>query len=260
MLPSVVAPQAKKGNSSQNNGLSLILYTYYGAIYSASMWVLPTYDRPERAQQTLESIELAGCNTPGLVYIDGSKNPKYANLRLPKGWSVWKNPMNGGVCKALNEVFHQFPDLSWYGFISDDSLIRTPCWDKLLLSKADHYAIVHSADGWRTERRIHGAVVFGGELLRALGWWVPPGLIHSFCDDVWETIADKMNLRRYVPDVMVEHCHFANGKTAIDQSYLKAYSSFDEDKKNFLRWKEEDFELAVKRIMNRKKCVFYDSK
>lgn len=216
------------------------------------MWVLPTYDRPERAQQTLNSIEQAGCNTPGLVYIDGSLNPKYAELRLPKGWSIWKNPINRGVCAGLNDVFARFPNCSWYGFISDDSIIRTPSWDTLLLAKADDFAIVHSADGWRTDHRIHGAVLFGGELLRSLGWWVPPGLIHSFCDDVWECIAEALNLRRYVPEVMVEHCHFGNGKTAVDRSYLKAYASFEEDKMAFLKWKEEDFEKALLRIGKRR--------
>ncbi|MBX7067006.1 MAG: glycosyltransferase [Parachlamydiales bacterium] len=216
------------------------------------MWVLPTYDRPERAQQTLDSIEKAGCNTPGLVYIDGSQNPCYDNLRLPCGWSVLRGEVNRGVCSALNTVFARYPNCSWYGFISDDSMIRTPCWDTLLLSKADNYTIVHSADGWRTDHRIHGAVIFGGELLRALGWWVPTGLIHSFCDDVWESIADAIDGRRYVPEVMVEHCHFGNGKTAVDRSYLKAYASFDEDKAAFLKWKKEDFELALKRIAKRR--------
>lgn len=213
------------------------------------MWVLPTYDRPERAQQTLDSIAQSGCTTPGLVYIDGNRT--YPALNLPAGWSVWENDINRGVCAALNDVLAHFPNCPWYGFISDDSLVRTPSWDTLLLSQADDYSIVHSADGWRADERIHGAVVFGGELLRALGWWVPQGLIHSFCDDVWEAIAKALHLRRYVPAVMVEHCHFGNEKAPIDPSYLKAYNSFDEDSKAFLRWKETDFQAAIERIQKR---------
>ncbi|MBU6382747.1 MAG: glycosyltransferase [Verrucomicrobia bacterium] len=213
------------------------------------MWVLPTYDRPERAQKTLDSIAQSGCTTPGLVYIDG--NQKYPALHLPKGWSVWQNELNRGVCAALNDVFARFPNCPWYGFMSDDSLVRTPFWDQRLLAQMDDYSIVHSADGWRSEERIHGAVVFGGELLRALQWWVPDGLVHSFCDDVWESIAHALHLRRYVPEVMVEHCHFGNQKAPVDFSYLKAYQSFDQDQQAFLKWKEMDFQAAIERVQKR---------
>ncbi len=216
------------------------------------MWIIPTYNRPERAQQTLDSLVENGCQTPGLVYIDGSKHPGYDSLRLPKGWEIWKREENRGVCAALNDVFSRFPNLSWYGFISDDSLVRTPFWDELLLEKREDFAIVHSDDGWQAKRRIHGAVLFGGELLRALGWWVPPGLVHSFCDDVWETIANALHLRRFVPEVLVEHCHFWNGKTSLDHSYVKAYASFDADKQAFLKWKEEHLAEALELIQKRK--------
>jgi hypothetical protein len=216
------------------------------------MWVLPTYNRPERAQQTLDSLEQMGCQTPGLVYVDGAVHPAYDHLRLPRGWSLWKREVNKGVCAGLNEVFARYPNCAWYGFISDDSMVRTPSWDTKLLAKIDDYTIVHSADGWQSGDRIHGAVVFGGELLRALGWWVPPGLIHSFCDDVWESIADGALLRKFVPEVLVEHLHFWNGKTCIDRSYVKAYASFDEDRAAYIRWRETDFFSALERIRLRR--------
>jgi hypothetical protein len=210
------------------------------------MWILPTYHRPRQVQITLDSIEKAGTQTPGLVFIDGSKG--YGDLRLPNGWKVMRGEVNRGVCGVLNHCFSLYPDLAWYGFISDDSVVRTPLWDQKLLQFMDGYSIIHSNDGWRSDERIHGAVIFGGELLRALGWWVPPGLNHCFCDDVWEAIAEKKNLRKYVPDVMVEHLHIANGKSFVDRSYLKAYESFDADKAAFLKWKETDFAKAVERI------------
>jgi hypothetical protein len=230
---------------------------FAGKKYVAYMWVLPTYDRPERAQETLDSIERCGVNTSGLIYVDGSTNPGYANLRAPKNWSIWKGEKNLGVCRALNAVFSKFPNEPWYGFLSDDSIVKTPNWDQILLSKRDNFSIVHSADGWqsgpRIHGRIHGAVLFGGELLRALGWWVAPGLVHSFCDDVWEAIADAAHLRKFVPEVMVEHCHFGNGKRAIDPSYLKAYHSFDQDKEAFMLWKEKDLSKALRQIAVRQK-------
>lgn len=214
-----------------------------------SMWILPTYNRPAKAQKTLDSVIAANCTTPGLVYLDGSQNPKYDSLRLPKDWTIYKSTINRGVCGSLNDAFKQFPNLKWYGFLSDDSIVRTFEWDQKLLAELDDFSIVHSADGWRTEYRIHGAVIFGGELLRALGWWVPKGLIHSFCDDVWEAIAEKLKIRRYLPEVLVEHMHFWNGKTELDQSYLKAYSSFDKDQETYTLWKKNELENAIQRVL-----------
>ncbi len=219
------------------------------------MWVLPTYDRPERAQETLNSIMKAGCHTKGIVFVDGAKNPGYNHLKLPKGWELWRNEKNRGLCNALNKVFFRFPNLAWYGFLSDDSIVRTPNWDQKLLTHVDDFAIVHSDDGWQTHCRIHGAVLFGGELLRTLGWWVPLGLIHSFCDDVWETIAKKTGLHRFVPEVLVEHRHFWNGKAPLDASYLKAYATFDADKASFLKWKEKELEEILRRIYCASRCA-----
>lgn len=215
------------------------------------MWVLPTFDRPERVQKTLDSIASAESKTPGLVYLDGSKNSGYDHMRLPNGWSLWKSEENRGVCRVLNDIFTRYPNCPWYGFLSDDSIVRTTGWDLKLLSHLDDFGIVHSADGWQSGERIHGAVLFGKELLSALGWWTAPGLIHSFCDDVWEAIAQRIGRRRYVPEVLVEHIHFWNGKANIDTTYLKAYSSFDADQKVFQKWKEHDFENAISRIENR---------
>lgn len=215
------------------------------------MWLLPTYNRPRQTQQTLDSIIDAGCTTPGVVYVDGSTSTAYDELKLPSGWKLIKGEKNRGVCGVLNHIFSLYPNLAWYGFISDDSIVRTPQWDEKLLAHATDYHIVHSADGWRTESRIHGAVIFGGELLRALGWWALPGLIHCYCDDVWELIAEKNNLRKYVPEVMVEHLHMWNGKAPIDQSYVKAYQSFDADEAAFLKWKKSGLSKTLIRIGSR---------
>lgn len=212
------------------------------------MWLLPTYNRPKQVQATLDSIARAGGSSRGVVYIDGSNLPEYDGLSLPPGWTVLKGEKNRGVCAVLNHFFSLYPRLGWYGFISDDSIVRTPQWEEKLLEHATDSHIVHSADGWRTESRIHGAVVFGGELLRALGWWALPGLVHCFCDDVWETIAEKKNLRKYIPEVMVEHLHMWNGKAPIDPGYVKAYESFDADEAVFLRWKKEGLEECLKRL------------
>jgi len=180
------------------------------------MWVLPTFGRPARCQQALCSITSAGVSSPGLVVIDGNPDPAYANLPLPPDWRAIYLPANLGVCGVFNHVLQTWKNEPWYGFISDDSIVRTRGFDKPLVAAAGRAGFANSADGWQAHQRMHGAVVFGGDLLRALGWWAPPGLIHCFVDDAWEHIGRALGNWVHLPQVMVEHLHPANAKATSD--------------------------------------------
>lgn len=182
------------------------------------MWVLPTYGRPGRCQDALDSIA-AAAPTEGVVVVDGDPDPAYDALRLPPGWRVWRLARNGGVCAALNLVFAHGPDEPWYGFISDDSIVVTPDWSAPLIEAAGAHGFANSADGFRANIRMHGAVVFGGDLLRAFGWWAPPGLVHCFVDDAWERLGRALGNWTRVPSVMVEHRHCDNGQAEVDVAY-----------------------------------------
>lgn len=194
------------------------------------MWVLPTYGRPGRCQETLDSIAV-GQPTEGVVIVDGDPDPAYQALRLPAGWNLFSLSSNLGVCGVLNWLTRQRPHEPWYGFISDDSIVRTPDWSAPLVRAAGPAGFASSADGWQGERRMHGAVVFGGELLRTIGWWAPPGLRHSFVDDAWEALAKGLGNWTRVPSVMVEHRHAWNGKAERDATYDRAYASIGEDER-----------------------------
>lgn len=210
------------------------------------LWILPTFGRPERCQEALDSIAAAGPSI-GLVWVDGDDARAYWDLRLPEGWHRRVSFINRGVCGVLEEVFAQYPYEPAYGFISDDSLVRTPGWSAALGRAAGRTGFANSADGWQSGKRMHGAVCFGGDLLRALGCWAPPGLRHSFCDDAWERLGRALENWSYVPQVMVEHRHRGNAKAEDDETYRKAYSSFDDDRKTFGLWLRDQFPAAVAR-------------
>lgn len=213
------------------------------------MWILPTYGRPGRCQDALDSIIAAGVSTSGVVWVDGDQDPAYRSLRLPQGWQLIAPADNLGVCGVLNWALARFAGEPWYGFISDDSIVQTPGWDMALVKAAGAAGFANSADGWQAQRRMHGAVVFGGDLLRALGWWAPPGLIHSFVDDAWEKIARALDNWRHVPQVMVEHRHARNAKAPNDASYRKAYSTFEDDRAAFRRLMVDEIPAAIARAI-----------
>jgi hypothetical protein len=212
------------------------------------VWFLPTYGRPGRCQEALDSIIAAGASAPGIVLIDGDEDPAYLDLRLPGGWSLSRSHTNRGLCGVLNSAFADHYGEPWFGFISDDSVLRAgPGWDQHLIDAAGLSGFANSGDGWQAVQRMHGAVVFGGDLVRALGWIAPPGLVHSFCDDAWERLGRALGNWTHVPSVLVEHRHSVNGKAPDDPTYAKAYSTFQADRAAFVAFLAGDFRAALRR-------------
>ena len=211
------------------------------------MWVLPTFGRPARCQEALDAILAMGCGTPGIVIVDGDPDPAYAALRLPEGWELLIHPENVGLLGVLNRFFAEHPDLPWYGLLTDDAMVRTEGWDKHLVAAAGPFGIASCNDGWRPGERIAGAVVFGGGLLRAWGWWGAPGLWHTYGDDAWEEIARGLGNWVYCADVLVEHQHPFNGKAAIDRTHERSYSRLEADRRRFAALREAEIPAAIER-------------
>jgi hypothetical protein len=109
-----------------------------------------------------------------------------------------------GLCASMNWCFNQFPDEAWYGLILDDEFVYTPGWDKKLVMAAGKNRIAHGNDHEHSLDSLSTYIVFGGELLRSIGWWSPPGIWHWYLDQVWKNLVIDLSLRRFVPEVRTE--------------------------------------------------------
>lgn len=229
------------------------------------MFFLPSRNRPERLQQALDKIIKAGASNPGLIVIDGEDEAKYANLRLPDGWSLKFLPHDmGGVARVWNWCIDNHPDLPWYGMITDDLHVQTEGWDTKLIEAAGARGIASADDKWQaranvSEGRLHGAVVFGGDLIRTVGYWAPRGMIHNFVDDLWEQIGRSFGCWRSCMDVVTEHMHPAVGKSGLDETYARnmtivdgrldfATATLAADTKVWQRWNECEKPLVWERL------------
>lgn len=212
------------------------------------MWVLPTYRRPGICQRALDSIIAVGCATPGIVLVDGDADPAYDRLRLPENWCLYRRERNEGMLASLNHVFALYPDRPWYGLLNDDVIVHTPGWDTALVQAAGPRGLSSCDDGWRGGSHICGAAVFGGDFLRALGWWSPKGLWHCYADNIWEIIGRDLGCWKYVPTVLVEHRHHLNGKAANDATYKNGYEKFAQDHRVFQDFCRDELAAAVVRV------------
>ncbi len=192
------------------------------------MWIMPSRSRPHNVLRFIKAYDETKATTPVWLRLDkDDPNPGY----IHENWIVEIGPRLP-LSEIYNEAFRLYPDSPWYGFIADDVVPKTLYWDRLLINAAGIDGMAVPSGGEGTPH-----FVLGGDLVRSVGWLSLPGLDRLYIDTVWENIAKKRNVLRYVPNVILEHRHFSNGKALFDRTYRKEKKA--EDKLIYQTWKEE---------------------
>jgi hypothetical protein len=196
-------------------------------------------------QEVLDACVETGVRSPGLVWMDGCD---YPGLRLPPRWTARAEREHLNIGAIYRQFFAEHPSLPWYGMVTDDCLPRSMMWDIELIRAAGSWAIAYPDDDWLHGLRensqvphVTSLVCFGGELLRAIGFWALPGQVQMYIDDVWESIAAPLNLLRYCPEIKSEHRHFANGKRPTDATDTREFRGLRfpaHDRQLFTAWKD----------------------
>lgn len=190
------------------------------------MWILPSRGRPDACRELLANMVANGMTAGGVIGVneDDRCRARYEALDLPSGWDLlWLPSETLGMAAAVRTAFAQNPGLAWYGVIADDNDVETPDFEHRLAEAAGEWGIASGNDLWQArkdirESRMQGAIIFGGELLRALGWIVPEGFLHLYLDDVWETVGRRLNCWRVLMDVMTPHNHPLRLGSAMDET------------------------------------------
>ena len=185
------------------------------------MWLLPSRGRRESCQAALDAFAEHG-STPGVLYVH---NSDYGEMRLPDGWIQ----VNGSEAQAgqMRWLFDNYPNEPWYGWIADDNRPLTPDFDLELIKTAGDWNFVFcNGGGYKTPAEyrkglppsIPSAMLWGGELVRAVGWWAPPWVRHATIDEHWKYITFNSGRARYRHDVVVNHLHWKHNTRAKDDT------------------------------------------
>jgi len=225
------------------------------------MFILPTMSRPDNVREILGRIKASGCTSKGIVFFDGQYDMSLNNCVFPEGWVSFLGDRNYGCIGALNKVFEMFPNEPWYGFLADDEFLLEGNPDDIVKA-AGSWDIAHGWDDLHKGARLQGYVVFGGELVRAVGYLGVKECFHNFgFDSAWEwlcspyTVLGGCNAAKiYLVDrVRIEHRHAGWGKSKNDECYQKGFSTFEDDRKRFVDWQNGDMRKAAERIKNARK-------
>lgn len=130
-----------------------------------------------------------------------------------------------GLGPILNTLTVQYASqYDYVGFLGDDHRPRTHGWDRMLIGAMEgRHGVAYGDDRFQSKRAAT-AVVISSPILTALGYMVPPGVIHTWMDIFWIQLGLGLGNVRYCPDVTMEHMHPSAGKGTWDDGYSRVNS------------------------------------
>lgn len=219
---------------------------------SRGLWLLPTRRRPEAVASFFASALNTGMQGGGLILVNEIEMEEmkdvYLAIDIPDNWAWWTTKGEGYAAK-VQEFFADdvSTDLQWIGVLADDLVPETHGWEGRMISLSSGYNIVAANDGFQAPKRANGALLYSANLIRAVGYFSPPGMAHLFVDDLWETLGADTGCITWAMDVMVRHRH-ASVTGAMDSTVEKVKSFWPNDEGVFREWRQHERKRAGEAI------------
>lgn len=222
------------------------------------LMVCPTRGRPERAKDMLKSFyDTKGYADTGICLAISKDDDKYQKyLEMFKEENVITCKSRYLINKTNYIDCEVYPDLPYYGNIDDDHIFRTNDWDKILIETIENNGGWGLACGddlfsenWRQWSHPSGFVM-SGNLVRFLGYAMYPKFIHNGVDHWQEDLFGKAECLYFVPEVVIEHCHYLVKKAKDDKGYAWVYeaSNFNKRMNIYNLWRIKDMPADVNRL------------
>ena len=188
------------------------------------MWLMTTKGRPQAAKQTIDECTATGMKQSAVLYVDGDTTGY--DFPLPTNWV--KVCGNGNLSGSMQYVFETYPNEKVYGWLADDNHPMTPDWCSKLEQAAHPCYLVHCKDFYISEmntynqeqlyqsKNLGAGLCWGGELVRAVGFWSPSCVVQAGIDWFWTEIVSYAKLGIYRPDIIVKHDNWRTGRREKD--------------------------------------------
>jgi hypothetical protein len=137
------------------------------------------------------------------------------------------------------------------GFMGDDHRPRTEGWDAAILATLDQRPGVAYGNDLFQKANLPTAAFLSTPLIDALGYMVPPGLVHMYLDNFWKELGTNLDALTYLDDIVIEHMHPFAGKAELDEGYqrVNAPEMYAHDKRVFENYMRFDIRNDLKKLM-----------
>lgn len=199
------------------------------------MFIVPTYKRPERLKNLIQVYKDTKATALVFVFIQGNSE-MYEGIEYPDTWAIEVLDKNIGLVAALNKGFEKFPNERWYGIICDDQIPQEEQWDRKLFEHLTPWNMVSTVDTLnKNDWRMSGIPIYGGDLIRACGFIMPPCTWHICGDDWWELVGKTCG-NWVKADVKSTHMTPETTGIAPDETYKTSYTDFDKQVAQYNDW------------------------
>ncbi len=215
------------------------------------VWLLPTRRRIEKLTRFVNQCIKTGMSTPVIILVEASEyeelKAEYDALPIPAFWKIWVTKADG-LGDKVRELWPWVSRMDWVGLVCDDHLPQTYLWDRLMLERMTGKNMVSCDDGELAPYRAAGAILWGGELIRTVGYMIPDTFWHAFMDNVWEDLGRITGCWDQRLDVLVCHDHGFKAEIEQDATHDASYDNYQADEMAYAEWRLTDYIPALKRI------------
>jgi len=218
--------------------------------------IVPSRGRPEQALALASAFRDTCTAGTRLVFATDSDDPSdYSEVvRLQLASEIRAN--HASMVDALNRRATGYAGLSddapfAIGFMGDDHCPRTLGWDARYLEAltAMGTGMVYG-DDLLQGGRLPTQVAMTSDIVRTLGYMVPPVLRHMYADNFWLTLGRSAGCIRYLPEVVIEHRHPMAGTAEWDEGYLRVNDKavYAQDEQAFSDYLRTSMPAAVEKV------------
>jgi hypothetical protein len=221
--------------------------------------IVPTRGRPGNAQRLVDAWKAThGFHHADLLLVVDADDPHAGAYRVlaedQAAWPVevrWMPTWQPMVAKLNGAAVEHVGRHNALGFMGDDHLPRTHGWAAAIVKALTELGtgVVYGDDLHRGQQlATHWFMT--ADIVTTFGAMVPAPVSHQFCDRAVMDLAATAGCLRYLPDVTIEHMHYAAGKAAKDPTYAIANkaSGFRADQAAYELWRAEQLPADAAKV------------
>jgi hypothetical protein len=219
--------------------------------------MVPSRERPANVARFAEAAARTMSGAGEVLFIfdedDPLLNENIASAHRPGRWPygvrVQPRLITGPKLNFAARVYAgAYPVLMFTG---DDTVPATQWWDTEILktiSAMGGAGMVYPNGLGRTDIPEHVAI--SSDIVRALGWFVYPGISHYYCDNVWADLGNGAGCLQLREDVVLEHHNVLYGKGPRDHVLRIAENHAAADYAAYQDWCAQHRDTDIQTVKN----------
>ncbi len=185
--------------------------------------LIPTRGRPDNAVALEQAFVDTNTKAARFYIVDfNDETRSQYSWKLPVESVIMIHNETGGMAYPLNYIARQFiGEFDNFAFMGDDHRPRTANWDEKFVEELYTGSDIVYGNDLFQGFNLPTAVAMSGEIVEALRGMVPDTQRHLYLDNFWLKLGQDLGKIKYLPDVIIEHCHAFNGKAPMDENYAR---------------------------------------